>query len=32
VPDEVGMVERLFVSPQVKRMFFETNARALFKI
>lgn len=32
VPDEVGMVERLFVSPQVKRLFFETNAVSLFKL
>jgi hypothetical protein len=32
VPEEVGMAERLFVSPQVKRSFFETNAVSLFKL
>jgi 2,3-dihydroxybenzoate decarboxylase len=32
VPEEVQMVDRLFVSPAVKKMFFETNAQALFKL
>lgn len=32
VPDEVKMVDQLFLAPQVKRMFFETNARTLFNL
>lgn len=32
VPEEVQMVDRLFVSPDVKRKFFETNAVSLFKL
>ncbi len=32
VPEEVDMVERLFVSPKVKSIFFADNARALFRI
>ena len=32
VPEEVAMVDRLPVAPQVKKMFFEDNATRLFKL